>query len=118
MEAVRLQPVQIMCVLTTTQIEQMVSQVSSYLPAQLDDLNDIDELVFNDSFRMCVDFDIDALGNVKVLCAEVLNRDWDVLESDSFAFSQYLEPVIQDYNKSSKELTKQEEDIRNERIYS
>lgn len=106
MEAVR-----IMCQLSEAQISKAVGYVSSVLPTNIADLSDVDELMFMDSIRVCVDFDVDALGNLKVLSAEILDRDWDVLDTDSFAFGQYLKPIISDYNARSKESKKQNRQI-------
>lgn len=103
MGAKELQPVQIMCVLTQKQIEDVVNYVSKSLPNNLkDDLSDIDELMYNDSIRVCVDFGIGIFGDLEIEAAEILNSDWDVLENDSFAFSQRLKTVIEDYNLQHK----------------
>lgn len=110
MEAVR-----IMCQLSEAQIVKAVSYVSSILPTNIDDLSDVDELMFMNSVRVCVDFEQDSLGALRVLSAEILNRDWDVLDTDSFAFAQYLDPIIEDYNKRNSEMKKQNRSILSER---
>lgn len=110
MEAVR-----IMCQLSERQISQLVDFVSAKLPTHPDDLNDIDELMLMNSVRVCIDFDIDSMQNIKILSAEILNRDWEVLDTDSFAFNQYLTPIIDDYNKRKEETRKQHKQIRTQR---
>lgn len=110
MEAVR-----IMCQLSEAQISKAVDYVSSTLPTNVIDLVDIDELMFLDSVRVCVDFDVDARGDVKVLSAEILDRDWEVLDADSFAFAHYLMPILDDYNARSSETKRQAGQILTDR---
>ncbi len=109
MEAVR-----IMCQLSEAQIAKAVSYVSSVLPTDIDDVSDVDELMFMNSVRVCVDFGQDSLGKLKVLSAEILDRDWDILDTDSFAFAQYLQPIIEDYNDRNTEIRKQSRSILTE----
>lgn len=104
MEAVR-----IMCQLSEAQITHLVDRVSSLLSPRIDEVGNIDELMLMNSIRVCVDFDVDSLGNLLVLSAEVLNRDWDLLDADSFAFGQYLASVIDDYNRRGKEARRQKD---------
>lgn len=106
MEAVR-----IMCQLSEAQIAKAVSYVSSILPTDIGDVSDVDELMFMNSVRVCVDFEQDSRGRLKVLSAEILNRDWDVLDTDSFAFAQYLQPIIEYYNERNTEMEKQSRSI-------
>lgn len=110
MEAVRIK-----CQLSEAQISHLVNRVSRLLPPRIDEVSDIDELMLMDSVRVCVDFDIDSFGDLKVLSAEVLNRDWDILDADSFAFSQYLSPVIDDYNRREKDARRQNRQIGRQR---
>lgn len=98
MEAVR-----IMCQLSEAQIVKAVEYVSSILPSNIADVSNVDEIVFMNSVRICVDFDIDLEGNLKVLVAEILDMDWEILDTDSFVFEQYLKPILSDYNKRSNE---------------
>lgn len=110
MEAVR-----IMCQLSEAQISKAVERVSAALPANIDDLRGVDELMFMDSIRVCVDFDVDAVGDIKVVGAEMLDSDWEVLDTDSFVFAQYLIPVIDDYNARNREIENQSRQILTER---
>ncbi len=110
MEAVR-----IMCQLSEAQIVKAVEYVSSLLPNNIDDVVDVDEVVFTNSVRICVDFDVDFEGNLKVLVAEILDKDWEVLDTDSFVFEQYLKPIISDYNKRSREFIDLDGQILTER---
>lgn len=75
---------------------------------------DIDELMYNDTIRVCVDFNIDPLGALTIEAAEILNSNWDVLESDSFAFRQRLDKVISDYNENAFQSYAQASQIREE----
>ena len=110
-----MEAVKIMCQLSEAQINQLVEFVSARLPARLDELSDIDELMFMGTVRICVDFEVDALGELRLLSAEVLNRDWDILDTDSFAFEQYMMPVVDDYNRRRRDARRQHRQIRNER---
>lgn len=102
MEAVR-----IMCQLSEVQILKAVEYVSSVLPVNVIDIEDVDEIMFMNAIRVCVDFEVDFEGQLKVLNAEILDRDWEVLDTDSFVFGQYLKPIISEYNARRKESFKQ-----------
>lgn len=102
MEAVR-----IMCQLSEAQISHLVNRVSSLLSPRVDEVSDIDEVMLMGSVRVCVDFSVDWQKNLVLLSAELLDRDWDVMDADSFAFTQYLQPVIDDYNRRGKEARQQ-----------
>lgn len=115
MGAKHLNPVSIMCELTQAQIEHLVNYVSDNLPIRLDELNDIDELMFGENIRLCVDFEVDGLSNIVVADAEVLDRDWDVLHSDSFALMHYLQPVVDRFNRYRKKVISQSHEIQADR---
>lgn len=107
MEAKKLYPVQVNCVIPQSYIEGAVKYVSSCLPSQLCDLNDIDEPMFDDRIRVCVDFEIASFDSIEIKAAELLNEDYDVLHLESAIFRSLLESVISDYNARHKEAVKQ-----------
>lgn len=111
----QLYPVQIMCQLTQSQIEYLVKYVADKLPIRLDELSDIDELMLSGSIRLCVDFEVDALDNILIAEAEVLDRDWDVLCTDSFALRYYLQAEVDRFNRYRKQAIRQSLEIRNDR---
>lgn len=114
MGAKHLNPVPIMCQLTQWQIEHLAAHVADSLPFRLDELEDIDELMFGDSIRLCVDFEVDTMNNIIVSEAEILNKDWDILHTDSFALRHYLVPMVERYNQYRHQAISQCRDIRRE----
>ena len=114
MGAKHLNPVHVMCQLTQLQIENLVQYVIDNLPIRLDELSDIDEPMPDSDIRLCIDFDIDAQDNVVVAEAEILNHDWDVLHTDSYVLSHYLESKVEHFNRHRKMAIAQSYDIRRE----
>lgn len=114
MGAQHLNPVPIMCQLTQWQIQHLATHVADNLPFRLDELEDVDQLMFGDSIRLCVDFDVDALNNVTVSEAEIFDRDWDILHTDSFALLHYLEPMVERYNLYRQQAVAQCRDVQRE----
>lgn len=108
--------VEIKCFLTQEQIENVVGYVSKSLPNNLENLSDIDELMYDNAIRVCVDFEIGIFGDLEIKAAEILNSDWDVLKSDSFALSQRLEAIVNDYNRQYKESYNQAIEIRRDQL--
>lgn len=116
MAAARAYKVDILCHLSQKQIEHAVQHVAKQLPNDLYDLCDIDELMYNDTVRVCVDFNIDALGSLIIEAAEILDIDWNLLESDSFAFRQRLDEIIDDYNKQNQQSFKRAIEIHKDQL--
>lgn len=111
MGAKQLNPVTVMCQLSQSQIEHLVCHVATKLPIRLDELTDVDEELLPEEVRVCVDFEVDALDNVRVEAAEILNADWDVMHTDSFVFRSYLEPEVERFNAYRKQAIGQSKQI-------
>lgn len=106
----------IKCFLSQEQIDDIVNYVSGSLSQDLDCLSDIDIMMYDNSIRVCVDFEKGLFGDLVITSAEILDADWDVLSADSFAFSQRLEDVISDYNRQYKEAYNQAIEIHRDQL--
>lgn len=112
MGAKHLNPVTVMCELTQPQINHLVEYIVSNLPIRLDELTDIDQLMFEGNIRLCVDFDVDGLNDIVVAEAEILDHHWDVLRTDSFVLKHHLQPQVEHFNRHRKMAIAQSREIR------
>lgn len=110
--AKKLYDVNVKCEISQEQIEAAVNYVSSCLPQDLEDLNDIDEPMFDNTLRVIVDFKVGVFKVLEVKEALLQNKDGETMPLESAIFTSLLIPVMKSYNLDRKFFKNQAREIK------
>jgi len=99
---------EIQCFLNEGQMNALTDYVSDKLfRTSKEEVEDIDTCFDTMAVRLCVEFAI-GLENVDIKQAEILDSDWNVIDSDSAVLRSRLNEIISAYNYSDNELKRQQ----------
>lgn len=103
------------CYCNETQMEKMVSMVTKHLSqSDRSEISDFDDVI--DDVRVCAEFET-YMDSVVLKTAEVLDSDWDLLDEDSAVLASRLRSILDEYNRSNKEIIYQAHHVLADRIY-
>jgi len=103
------------CFCEEYQLDDIMNYVSCYL-ANTDHVNIHDIDMEFDSVRVCINFET-FMDSVKIISAEILDSDWDLLYEDTAVLNSRLRPVVKKYNRDHTQLITQARQIRSERVF-
>lgn len=95
----------IQCFLNETQMTTLIDFISRQLfKCRKDEIEDIDTCFDTMNIRLCVEFAA-GLESVRLKQAEILDKEWNIIDSDSAVLRSRLHRVINDYNCTEKQLS-------------
>ncbi len=101
------------CYCNEKQMEEIVRMVSGHIgDSDKGDIADFDDVVGD--VRVCVEFDT-YLDGISLKVSEVLDSDWDLLYEDTAVLTSRLRNVVDEYNKSNREIACQAHHIVQDR---
>ncbi len=101
------------CYCNETQMDKIVMLVTKHLSeSDRADIADFDDVI--GEVRVCVEFDA-YMDTVALKTAEILDREWDLLDEDSAVLASRLRSVLREYNRTHKEICYQAHHILKDR---